>query len=491
MYFNKTSILCQCLAYSAVLGHAVPGQAVQARQKKQPNLIVIMTDEHSYLTLGCYRQFLPDEQVYRWGANAAPKTPNIDRLAKEGAIYTSYYASSPVSSPSRASFFTGCYPERMGVALNGCGLRHDAITFGQVLKDKGYSTTYIGKWHMADNEPIPGWQPTPSFGFDDNTYMFNTAHQKYYIVGDDPKEIVPTNKSKKVPGKEVVAVTPFLTDKAIDVIKRDHEKPFCLILNIPDPHSPDIAVPPYDTMYEDMEYQAPKTMFQKMEDRPMWARFELDNEMNDDFSKKVMINYFGMCTDIDDNIGRVMKALKKYGIDKNTIVMFTSDHGDLNFEHHRINKGLPYETSARIPMIVRYPDGIRKGKVISTPTVNIDAMPTMLALMGAKQVPGMDGTADAQALTSRSKKVHTDRIVYVTSTFNWVMATDGRYKLVLSTNDSPWLYDLEKDPLEMGNCYEDAAYADIAAEMMTALRAQMKQYGESRALDQVNPLIYK
>ncbi|MRT91959.1 sulfatase-like hydrolase/transferase [Ancylomarina sp. 16SWW S1-10-2] len=493
MYSNR--LICKGLILTLLISFIAPilsNQNLQAKNnKKKPNLIFIMTDEQSYLTIGSYRDFLPEELACRWGENIAPNTPNLDKIAEEGAIYTSYYASAPVCSPSRASIFTGCYPDKVGVPLNGCGLRHDATTIGQALKDQDYATSYIGKWHLADNEPIPGWQFTPSLGFDDNTYMFNTGHQKYYVVGRDPKHITLTNNPKPVPGKLVVPCTKFLTDKALDVIKENKDQPFCLVLSIPDPHSPDIAVPPYDKMYADLDYHAPSTYHQKVEDRPKWARSELSNEVGVEFDKSHIINYFGMVTDIDDNIGRIMEALKKHKIDDNTIVVFTADHGELNFEHHRINKGLPFETSAHVPLIIRYPNKIRKGKVISTPHVNVDLMPTLLQLMDVPQIQGMDGQAFASSLTSKAKYVDTKRIVYGTSTFNWVMATDGRYKLVLSTVDTPWLYDLKTDPLEIKNCFRDSAYKSVSDTIMKSLIAQMNKYKEPRYLDKVNPLIYK
>jgi len=503
MYLYKSTLIYTTAALAGFSGIA-PNQTIQAKSKNEkPNLVFIMTDQHSYLTLGCYRKFLPDELAYRWGKDAMPSTKNLDRLADEGAIYTSYYSSAPVSSPSRSSIFTGNYPAKTGVPLNGCGLRHDMTSIAQVLNSQGYVSDYVGKWHCADNEPIPGWGVTPSFGFE-NKYMFNTGHQKYFVVNpkDTTVELL-TNNPRKVPGKMVVHSTKFLTDRAMEFIEDNHDRPFCLVLSIPDPHTPEIAVPPYDKMYENIKCHPPLTMKQKAEDRPEWSKFELDNELEsnfdssmnseDAFSKERMVNYFGMVTDVDDNVGRILALLKKYNIEDNTIVVYTSDHGELNFEHHRINKGLPYETSSRVPCIIRYPKVISKRKVISTPTVNVDLMPTLIDLMGLNLTTTMpvDGVSDAKDLVSKKKKVTSDRTIYTTSTFNWVMAVDSKCKLVLSTNDEPWLYDLKKDPLEMVNEFHNPEYAEEAAKLMKELKRQMTKYQEPRLNDVLNPLRFE
>ena len=450
--------------------------------QQHPNVIVIMTDEHVFRTLGCYRETLPDSLAYPWGPGIAVKTPNLDKIAKQGAIYTRYYASSPVSSPSRASFFTGRYPNEVGVPLNGCGLRHDAVTFGKVLKDHGYSTSYVGKWHLADDIPMPGWNPTPTFGFDYTQYMFNSYHQKWYQLSPDgdQKKIIRHNSYNPKAGEKWIPATRFLTDRALEVLERDKDKPFCLVLNIPDPHSPDIAIPPYDKMFTHFKFQHPVTMDQNVENRPKWALGELDNEMTD-FNAEKLANYFGMVADVDNQVGRVLAFLKKNKLEKNTIILFTADHGELNYEHHRINKGLPFESSARIPYVIRYPKVIRAGKVIATPSVNVNFAPTLLGLMGfPNELHEAQGIDESDELRSKALKVKSKRTIYETSTFSWTMATDGRYKLVVSTIDKPWLFDLQKDPYELINFYNDSAYRETSKQMKQEMIHLMKKYKEPR-----------
>ena len=142
----------------------------------KPNLLVIMTDEHNFRTLGCYRETLSPQQAFMWG-KAVVETPNIDSLAKNGAICTSFYATTPVCSPSRASFISGLYPQATPVVTNNIPLNDDVISFAELMKRQGYKTGFCGKWHL-DGEGKPQWAPKRKFGFDDNRFMFNRGHWK-------------------------------------------------------------------------------------------------------------------------------------------------------------------------------------------------------------------------------------------------------------------------------------------------------------------------
>jgi len=148
---------------------------VDAQNKKQPNLIIIHTDEHNLRTLGCYRQTMSDEQAYMWGKHTIVETPNIDQLANEGALCENWYASSPVCTPSRASMISGLYPIATGSHRNDLPLKDELVSFAHILKNNGYSTSYVGKWHL-DGDAKPGFAPERQFGFTDNRYMINRGH---------------------------------------------------------------------------------------------------------------------------------------------------------------------------------------------------------------------------------------------------------------------------------------------------------------------------
>lgn len=455
--------------------------------QKQPNLIIIHTDEHNFRTLSCYQKLLSVDQAFVWGKGNNSKTPNIDKLADGGAICTSYYASSPVCTPSRASLVTGLYPQATGAPKNGLHLKKGIPTFASILKDNGYSTSYVGKWHLAGNGNYT-FGIEYNGGFEDNRYMMTGGHAPYFHVKDGKTTPVNQNQIGKFPKEELVHLTDFFTDKALEIVERDKKKPFALMVSIPDPHTPDYAKPPYHTMYENLNIKAPKTMGEEYTAiKPSWAKDGEDKEdTNEASGKKSFVNdkealkqYFGMVSHIDDSVGRILKFLEDNNLTENTIVVFTSDHGDMFFEHNRINKGVPYEASARIPFVIRYPDKIPAGKVINKAYTNVDFTPTILSIMGIKTNAKFHGLDSSDDFLNDKKVIDSERITYYAKSGGWwVTAVNDRYKLVIDKNEHPYLFDLEKDPDELTNFYNNKNYKGIAQKMQTELFKQLVKYDE-------------
>jgi uncharacterized sulfatase len=311
--------------------------------------------------------------------------------------------------------------------------------------------------------------------------MINNGHSPYIReLKDGRLKFVPKLKSSnnEIP-EGVHYVTDFLTDKSLEILERDKSKPFCLMLSIPDPHTPNVSREPYTSMYKDMEFQIPQSMSAiKTIERPDSGKPKNKNEA-EAFDQDYLRNYFGMVKSIDDNVGRILNFLKENNLEENTIVVFTSDHGDMLFEHHRNNKGVPYEASAKIPFIIKYPKKIKLGKVINTAYTTADFAPTILALMDAKPLPKVHGIDDSKAFESEEKIIDSNRITHIrTAGGFWVMAISDRYKLVISKKEEPWLFDLEKDPNELYNMYAKPEYKAITTEMIEVLKKQMKTYGE-------------
>lgn len=459
-------------------------QVSDKQTAKKPNLIIIHTDEHNFRTLSCYQELMPEDQAFVWGKGNNTKTPNIDILAKEGAICTSYYASSPVCTPSRASLVTGLYPQATGAPKNGHHIREDIPTFATILRDEGYSTSYVGKWHLAGHEKYT-FGIKYKAGFEDNRYMMRGGHAPYFHVKDGKVlKGFSENVAAKFPESEVIHATDFFTDKTLEILERDKDMPFALMLSIPDPHTPDYAKPPYDTMYNDLDLKAPKTMAPEyVAIKPLWATDTTQNETigekSFDNDKESLRQYFGMVSHIDDSVGRILEFLEVNNLTDNTIVIFTSDHGDMFFEHNRRNKGVPYEASARIPFVIRFPNKIPKGKVINTAYTNVDFVPTILSLMDVKTDAKFHGLDTSEDYTNTEKVVNSDRITYYAKSGGWwVTAVNNRYKLVIDKAEKPYLFDLEKDPNELINFYYNKDYADIAKMMQTELFIQLKKYDE-------------
>tara|TARA_B100000809_G_scaffold237914_1_gene258223 strand:+ start:12779 stop:14989 length:2211 start_codon:yes stop_codon:yes gene_type:complete len=462
---------------------------VKAQGTTQPNLIIFLTDEHNLRTIGCYRETMSDEQAFQWGVNTFVTTPNIDKLATEGALCTQYYAASPVCTPSRASLISGFYPIATGSDKNDLPMLDNIVTFAETLKQNGYATSYVGKWHL-DGDAKPGFAPSRKFGFADNRYMFNRGHWKGFTGRNETftylGDFNPASNSYSFDTNTATDEsfsTDYLFNRSLEIIERDKNEPFCLLLSIPDPHGNDKVRAPYDTMYTHMNFENPRTLHQEDGTLPNWNTQDGNLTIN----QNNMAQYWGMVKCIDDNIGRVLDYLETTELDKNTIVIFTSDHGDLLGEHGKLNKGLPYETSAKIPFIIRYPEKIKAGKKIHTAFTNVDFTPTILNLMEATGLESeYHGIDSSEAFLNDASEVDETRITYITNAANkWVAAVDGRHKLVLSPSDSPWLFDLQEDPDELINFYADENHATIANTLEATLKEMLKTYE-----DPIYPLLF-
>lgn len=479
---NLKPIIASIICCTFLLTACSSKKSVTSKSEK-PNLIIIHTDEHNFRTLSCYQELLPEEQAFVWGKGNNSKTPNIDKIAHEGAISTSYYCASPVCTPSRASLVTGLYPQATGAPKNGLHLREDIPTFASILRDNGYATSYVGKWHLAGNGDYT-FGIKYNGGFDDNRYMMTGGHAPYFHIKNEKITAVNQKRAEQYEEGEIIHLTDYFTDKTLEILNRDKDKPFALMLSIPDPHTPDYAKPPYNKMYKDLKIKAPITMNPEyVKNKPSWGKDKGKNEAIGKASfknqKNALKQYFGMVSHIDDSVGRILEFLDKNGLTDNTIIIFTADHGDMFFEHNRRNKGVPYEASARIPFVMRYPNKIPSGKIINTAYTNVDFAPTILSLMGVETKAKFHGLDTSNDFLSKEKEVVSDRITYFAKTGGWwVASVNNRYKLVLDKDESPYLFDLEKDPFELKNFYNDPAYKSIAKEMQDALLEQMKTYDE-------------
>ncbi len=475
------------MSFSAVcfLATLFSFSGTQALVAQQPmNVLVIQTDEHNFRTLGCYREHLSPEQARVWGDKAIVETPHIDSLARRGALCTSFYATSPVCTPSRAAFISGRYPHNTGAPSNNLPLRDDVVTFAKRLNDLGYKTGYAGKWHL-DGPGKPQWQPDRHFGFVDNRFMFNRGHWKKFAIESGQPRVAARGKDGKpsyaVAGADETSfATDWLADRTIEFIKENAQSPFCYYVSIPDPHGPNTVRPPYDTMFDPALFSRPKTFDQSKDQTPRYL-----GAASRAFSPANMARYFGMVKCIDDNVGRILKTLEECGVLDRTVVVFTSDHGDLCGEHHRDNKGNPYEASARVPFVIAAPGKVPAGIVLDQAMTGVDFAPTLMHLLGhvddAAKLDGVEGRDLTTLLTTGKPPEGFEDIAFLRragTESGWVAAVTDRYKLVLSPEDVPWLFDLEVDPDELQNFFADNHYQDVRRRLAKALSGYGPRHGD-------------
>ncbi len=249
---------------------------------------------------------------------------------------------------------------------------------------------------------------------------------------------------------------------------------------IPDPHGPNTVRAPYDTMFANTPVPIPASLAKTSAQTPEWAR--PDRKVNARALRRIQPAYYGMVKCIDDNVGRILAALRERGVLERTVVVFTADHGDLCGEHGRLNKGVPYEGSARIPFVMHYPKRIKRGTVIKQALSCVDFLPTIATLMGFKTT-GQEEGRDASRLFTGDGGSDWNDIAFLRSTpgNEWLCAVTDDYKLVYSKADRPWLFDLSKDPEELKNRFADPAYRDAVRRMTRELVRYAERHGDSHA----------
>jgi arylsulfatase A-like enzyme len=434
------------------------------------NLLIIQTDEHHFGTLGCY-------------GGRIVGTQNIDWLAKNGVLCTSFYATTPVCSPSRAAFISGHYPQKTPVVTNNIPLSDSVITFAHILKQQGYATGFAGKWHL-DGPGKPQWAPNRKFGFTDNRWMYNRGHWKKFEITQKGPRVAASNAKGQANydlagADEKSFSTDWLCDRAVDFIHENSDKPFCYYVSLPDPHGPNTVRAPYDTMYANVKVPIPLTLQRQAAQIPNWGKPA--NGVSAAQLRKIMPAYYGMVKCIDDNVGKLIASLKAEGVLEKTIIVFTSDHGDLCGEHGRLNKGVPYEGSARVPFIVCAPSCLPSGKVVNEALTSVDFFPTIMALLGAENSQAVDGRDASELLAGKATNWHD--IAFMRSTPNqpWLSAVTSRFKLVISKSDKPWLIDLQADPAEIVNLYGQDKHDLLIRRLTEELRDYTRKYDDPHA----------
>lgn len=454
----KFPALCLCLLAVIQGGLPVQASAATAASAAQPDLLVILTDQWS-------------PRYLSWD-NPQVKTPHLDQIAKEGMIFDACYTTSPVCMPARISLITGLYPHNGGHAAWGNSQNYyvkpdDAPMFRDMRK-AGYTTAQIGKLHWSGG---PSWKEefnTPeeyneALGLDhvvdvagppDST-SGGTPYVRYLRERGLLTTVAKDMHDRYVKGEfipKTSAVSPedyhdvFIAKKAADFIRNQaKDKPLCLVTSFHSPHPPLDAPGDYATMYDPESLTLPANV------PDVYLRE--GHALNHAKTKRSLANYLGKISLTDDNIGRLIAALKERGTWENTLVIFTADHGEMMGAHGYLTKGRFYEESARVPMLVRWPGHVKAGRSFA-PVQMMDAYPTLVEAAGGELSPGRFATSLLPIASGKKKSIRPVAVSEIGTVAPLrVMARDARYKW-WAEEKKEFLFDLQNDPLEMTNLAE-------------------------------------
>ncbi len=445
------------------LGVLILGASAKAQDSKPQNVVFILSDDHRFDFMG----FHPDAPGYI-------KTPNLDRMAREGVHIRNAFVTTSLCSPSRASILTGQYAHTHKVVDNTSSIPEGTRFFNEDVQKNGSKTAFIGKWHMGESvdDPKPGWDHWVSF-----------RGQGVYF-----------NPILNVDGKRDTYkgyTSDILTDFAVDWLKErkeDSEEPFFLYLSHKAVHAEFIPAERHQDEYEDIDIKYPATMDKTERNyrtKPKWVRAQRNSWHGVDYAYHGDMNfeefyksYLKTLLALDESVGRVLEYLAESGLDENTLVIYMGDNGFMHGEHGLIDKRNAYEESIRVPMLAWAPGYLEPGTGIDQLIRNIDVAPTILDVFGTESSIDMDGLSFLPLLTDPSKTMEEREFLYE---YYWEPAfphtpttfslRGDRYKYIYYHGvwDRDELYDLQNDPEERYNLAEVPGFIELRNEMRSRL----------------------
>ena len=496
-----------------VLALVLPAAVFEIRANERPNIVFIFTDDHAQHAISAY-------------GSVINQTPNMDRLARQGMLFRDVFVGNSICAPSRATLLTGKHSHLNGQLTNRDRFDGQQQTFPKLLREAGYATAMIGKWHLqSDPTGFDHWDILPGQG-------------NYY----NPDFITPEGRHR-VTGY----VTDIITDKCLQWLEegRDPDKPFLLMYHHKAPHREWMPGPDHLTLYDDIQLPEPPTLFDDYETRGRAAReqeMEIGRHMflgydlkvppqedspkiewqrwkNNDYHRmndqqraawdaaygpknqafrdaqlegddllrwkyqRYVKDYLRTIASVDDNMGRMLEYLEQAGLAENTIVIYASDQGFYLGDHGWYDKRFIYEPSLRTPLIIRWP-GLTQGTENTDMISSLDWAPTMLDMAGVPVPDDMQGRSLVPLLQGNSPDDWRTSVYYHYYEFPSVHmvnrhygARTDRYKIAHFYQLEEWeLYDLQTDPHEVNNVYDSPEYAEIQAEMKAELARLQKYY---------------
>ena len=490
-------------AISSVALSTVAGQALSAGPKRRkPNLLFIWTDEQRADTMAAY-------------GNAKIQAPNLDALARESVVFQRAYVTQPVCTPSRSSVMTGLWPHANGCVANNIPLCPDTPCVPELLRDPDYRTAYMGKWHLGD-------EIFSQHGFEEWVSM-EDGYARHYRKGRDrsarsdyhhfllERGYQPDSGGKF--SRAFAARRPiehckpkFLEQRACEFLRRRRNDPFILYINFLEPHMPFFG--PLDHVHDPDKIDLPANFNDPLEpNEPLryrvrraycQARYGKDPKR----IKALIARYYGLVTQVDRSVGGILRTLEALGLADNTIVVYTSDHGDMMGSHQMVAKCVMYEEAVRVPCLMRIPQMGKRGRTIKQPISQIDLVPTLMALMGRERRedlpgqnlvplikggkvaedhvfiqwnPGQGSVRRGQHEIGVASKEEIARVAKERT--RTAISPDG-WKLCLSDVDRCQLFNLKSDPGETTNLFDSGRHKDVIDRLARRIRQWQKRTGD-------------
>lgn len=429
------------------------------------NLLVIMDDEHNKKVLG-------------YNGHPTVKTPNLDRLAAGGTIYDKAYSSSPICVPARAAFATGRHVHDNRCWDNAIAYDGSTPSWAHVLREAGHEVTSIGKLHYTGDEVDGGFteQIIPMHieaGVGDLYGLIRDPLPIRHQSADLARSIGPGETSYTRYDRDITTRTVQWLQRAA---RRRHEKPWVLFTSFIAPHSPLIAPPEFYAMYPAQAIELPRKQVPYHPWIQAWNDcYRFDSHFESDEQRRIAIaSYYGLCSFLDANVGKILHALEEAGLAQDTRVVFVSDHGDNLGSRSLWGKSTMYEESAGVPMVAAGPD-IAAGRRVATPVSHVDFFPSILQAVGAAHLvppdlPGASFFDIAQRPYDPQRAVFSEYHA-AGSVSAAYMLRQGRYKYIHYTGFAPELFDLEADPEEVHDLAASPAMHGVLANFEARLRS--------------------
>ena len=508
MVFQPTRRRFLATAAAATLASAA--SPALARPRRKPNLLFLWTDEQRADTIDVY-------------GNSRIQSPSLSKLASESVVFRNTYVSQPVCTPSRSTVMTGLWPHQNGCKQNNVALSYDVPTLPKLVDDSDYRTGYFGKWHLGDEifaqHGFEEWRSIEDgywrYYREDRDITKNSDYAAWLTsLGHTP------NTDRGGYTRDFAASLPidqckpkFLELEACDFMRRHRDEPFMLHVNFLEPHMPftgplndlhaldEVTLPAnHSDPLEENEPLSYRFRAQKYVDGLYAGRFDLTTETG---WRRLVANYWGLVSQVDRSVGAILATLEELGLAEDTIVVYTSDHGDMMGSHKLVEKGYMYEEAMRVPWLVRYPRMGGRQRLVEGNFSQIDLVPTVLDLMdvdvpdtlpGKSLVPVMKGNGKAaepvfvewnapEAMPDGRNPAGAQRDATKTAGphSRTIIAPDG-WKLTLNVGDSSQLFNLREDPGDSTNLFDRSESRPVIERLTADLRAWQSRVGDSLEL---------